>query len=98
MEKTILLVIFICIPFVQSANAESAYQSGFKHGVSDAHQPDTSKWYILQHGNGFKFHSQQFVNGYVNGFCSILPQVSSDANEASWDCAQGPPSAAWITK
>src|SRR5262249_3662407 len=56
----------------------------------------TTQWYILQPGNGFAFHTKQFVEDYIRGFCSINPQESSDAEQASWDCAQGPASGAWI--
>jgi len=73
-----------------SAFALTAYQSGFEHGVSDARSAD---WYILQPGKGFQFHTWEFVKGCVTGFCSVNPGTSSDADQATWDCARGPSSA-----
>ena len=47
-------------------------------------------------GKGFAFHSQEFVKGYVDGFCSVSPNTSSDSDKAMWDCARGPSSAGWV--
>lgn len=74
----------------------SGYQSGYDHGVSDANSQ--GHWYITQPGKGFQFHTSEFVHGYVDGFCSIRPGMSSDADEAMWDCSRGFSSAAWVTK
>ncbi|HEY7570144.1 MAG TPA: hypothetical protein VH796_02125 [Nitrososphaeraceae archaeon] len=83
----------------QSAFAISPYQSGFQHGVSDGKDsclhPDGCDWYILKPGKGFAFHSWDFVTGYVTGFCKASPGTSSDADQASWDCDEGPDSASW---
>jgi hypothetical protein len=69
------------------ALAASPYQSGFKHGVSDAKLANTSDWYILQPGKGFGFHTPEFNNGYVNGWCSIMGSgAGSDADEATFTC------------
>ena len=73
------------------------YQSGYNHGVSDAHTSDTRNWYILQPVKGFAFHTHDFIVGYVDGFCSIAgPHMSSDSDKAMWDCARGPESAGWV--
>ena len=81
----------------QLAFAISPYQSGFQHGVSDGKDsclhPDGCDWYILKPGKGFAFHSWDFVTGYVTGFCKASPGTSSDADQASWDCDNGPDSA-----
>ena len=85
----------------QSAFAISDYQSGFNHGVIDGKDscphPDGCHWYILQPGKGFADHTWKFVQGYVTGFCSVSPGTSSDADQATWDCAKGPESASWVS-
>jgi hypothetical protein len=98
MEKIILvvavLVLMIGAPIVY---AETAYQSGFKHGVADGRQSDTTKWYILQPNNGFANHTKQFDRGYVAGWCSVNSVFSgSDADQASFNCREGPDSASWL--
>jgi hypothetical protein len=73
------------------AYASSPYQSGYKHGVSDAKLAQQglggSDWYITQPGKGFAFHTDTFNKGYVDGFCSIAGSgAGSDANEATFRC------------
>ncbi len=72
------------------------YQSGYNHGVSDASSNNPRDWYILQPGKGFAFHTHDFIAGYVDGFCSVQPGMSSDADQALWDCSRGSDSAAWV--
>lgn len=56
---------------VTNAFAPSPYQSGY---VSDAQKAARglggNDWYITQPGKGFAFHTQEFNQGYVDGFCS----------------------------
>lgn len=73
------------------AYALSPYQSGYKHGVSDAKLAQQglggSDWYITQPGKGFAFHTDASNKGYVDGFCSIAGSgAGSDANEATFRC------------
>jgi hypothetical protein len=71
------------------ALAASPYQSGFKHGVSDGKiaNQGSSDWYILQPGKSFAFHTQEFNNGYIAGFCSVVPPgTGSDADQADFEC------------
>jgi hypothetical protein len=72
--------------------------AGFEHGVSDAQTKHTRDWYIPQPGNGVAFHSKQFVEDYIRGFCSISSQESTDAEQVSWDCSQGPTSGSWVSQ
>jgi len=53
MKALIGAVIVVLMIGAQSAYAETAFQSGFKHGVADGRQSDTTQWYILQPNNGF---------------------------------------------
>jgi hypothetical protein len=92
----VVLVLMIGAPAVF---AETPFQSGFEHGVSDAKASCTDRchWYILEPGKGFQFHTWEFAHGYVAGFCSIAgSQMSSDDDAAGWDCARGPESAFWV--
>ena len=89
----------------QSPLAISPYQLGFQHGVSDGkdsctHQdtPNGCHWYILEPGNGFKYHTSDFIRGYVTGFCSANPNASMHHIQAIFDCQKGPGSASWLSK
>lgn len=73
------------------AYALTPYQSGFKHGVSDAKLAQQglggSDWYITQPTKGFADHTQEFNSGYVAGFCSIAGSgAGSDSNQATFTC------------
>jgi hypothetical protein len=72
------------------ALAASPYQSGFSHGVHDGKDSclhPGCNWYILQPGKGFAFHTKQFNQGYVDGFCSVSRSgQGSDADEATFTC------------
>ena len=82
---------------VLTIGAPSVYAtSGFDRGVHDAKTQDTRQWYILQPHQGFAFHSKQFVHDYIQGFCSISPGTSSDADEASWNACD-PDSGSWVS-
>jgi hypothetical protein len=73
-----------------SVYAETAYQSGFKHGVADAKLDEsnsTQQDYIEQPGNGMDNHTQQFNQGYVHGWCSITgPNHGKETDAAVFDC------------
>ena len=45
-----------------------AYNSGYSHGCSDAKISDSSKRYINQPGKGPGYHTNEFMNGYNDGF------------------------------
>jgi hypothetical protein len=103
--KTITLsVVAIVVLMIggQSAYAETAYQSGYRHGVIDANHKDPecncpSTDYIHQPGKGFAFHTTAFVDGYIKGYCSITGSGSGiDVNDnedpptvVSFDCDEG---------
>lgn len=44
-----------------------AYNSGYKHGCSDAQIEDSHDRYIAQDGKGPRFHTDEFMNGYWTG-------------------------------
>jgi hypothetical protein len=89
MEKTMLLIaVILAVIGAQQAYALSDYQSGYNHGVKDAKDsclhPDGCHWYILEPGNGFGFHTQEFNDVYIAAMCKS--DISSDADEATWSC------------
>ena len=67
MKTTIAIVTSIALDVPALGPCKICLSIWFEHGVKDAKSTD---WYILQPGNGFQFHSWDFVRGYVNGFCS----------------------------
>ena len=83
-----LIPLLVLAPTLSFANP---YNSGFGHGVSDGNiaNQGSSNWYILQPGKGFGHHTQEFINGYVAGFCSVSTG-GSDADQATFDCPQSP--------
>lgn len=85
-----------------SKNPTSAFQSGYKWGIHDAKdpcKPDCRNVYILQPGKTFYFHTKEFIQGYMKGFCSVTgPNTGMDENEASFDCTttlKNPAEADW---
>jgi hypothetical protein len=101
---SILLLMGAPFAFAQSGgllskHSQADYQSGLKHGVIDGKDNciDRCHWYVLELGHGFAPQSKEFSMGYVRGFCSVSPKSSSDADQASWDCAKGPTSASWVS-
>jgi hypothetical protein len=69
--------------------SKSPYRSGYDHGASDARDDcsDGCDWYILEPGKGFEFHTQEFIDGYIDGFCDDSPPGrGSDADEATFNC------------
>jgi len=75
--------------------AETAFQSGYRHGVDDGKldsiiycanaapgctdPPD--KTYIHQPGNGFDHHTTAFVDGYIKGWCLAHHGGGIDVND-----------------
>jgi hypothetical protein len=92
--KAILIapaIVALLLGAIPTIYAATPYDSGFKHGVSDAKLSQRglggSDWYITQPGKGFAFHTQDFNKGYVDGFCSIAGSgQGSDADQATFDC------------
>lgn len=90
---TVALALIIgCGSVITSSTVEaskSPYRSGYDHGASDAKDDcsDGCDWYILEPGKGFAFHTQEFIDGYIDGFCDNSPPGrGSDADEASFNC------------
>ena len=85
--------------FAYSPKAD--YLQGYIHGAMDGKDScthiDGCHWYVLEPGKGFEFQSKRFVEGYVKGFCSSSPGTSSDADEATFSCPEGPSSASWVS-
>ena len=77
---------------------------GLAIGKADAeagcNYPDGCHWWILMRGNGFINQTQEFIRGYVLGFCSnpeYAGGAGSDAEQADIRCDEGPNGARWAT-
>jgi hypothetical protein len=78
--------------------------SGLAIGAQDAKDscdhPDGCHWWILMRGHGFINQTQEFIRGYVHGFCSEPENAlggGSDAEQADIRCDKGPEAASWAT-
>jgi hypothetical protein len=78
--------------------------SGLAIGAQDAKDscdhPDGCHMWILMRGHGFINQTQEFIRGYVHGFCS-KPEFAlgggSDAEQADIRCDKGPEAASWAS-
>jgi hypothetical protein len=62
---------------------QAAYQAGFQHGKNEGFK------YILQPRKSFAFHTKEFNQGFIDGFCNgDLNGGGSDADAATFDCSQ----------
>ena len=50
------------------ASNDSPYNSGYDHGCDDAAISEPSERYINRPGKGPSFHTEEFMNGYYDGF------------------------------
>src|ERR1051325_9419421 len=67
-----MLAILVLMTLTPSVFAISNYQPGFNHGVREAKCTSVGcREYIIQQGNGLGFLRRDFINRYVNGYCSI---------------------------
>ena len=90
---------------IHSDHPQADFRSGYDHGISDASDPCNNDPRIECHGlayvwkspNGFINQTDDFINGYVTGFCKIAgPDTSMDELEADFWCKDGPKSAGWM--
>jgi hypothetical protein len=85
----------------QSAYAETAFQSGYKHGLADGKlvTAGIDRDYIHQQGQGFANHTTAFIDGYIKGWCSTadigghgaggIEPNDDGPTVASFDCDRG---------
>lgn len=84
-----------------SKQPEADILSGLAHGAQDAkdscNHPDGCHWWILMRGHGFINQTQEFIKGYVYGFCSNPTNIGggSDAEQADIRCDDGPNGVRW---
>lgn len=85
-----------------SKQPEKDILAGLEHGKAGAeanceHISGCNDW-IMMRGHGFINQTQEFIKGYVYGFCSN-PKFTSgggqEAEQAGFDCDKGPESAFW---
>ena len=64
--------------------SKSPYDSGYDHGCDDAKISDPSDRYINQPEKGPSFHTDEFMNGYNDGYNTCSSSTSlSDSNRLS---------------
>jgi hypothetical protein len=98
--SVIIVVLMIGTPsayaqVIHFEHPQADYQSGFKHGVADA--SDQCKdprvpclAYVWKSPNGFINQTDDFIDGYVTGFCKIAgPDASMEEPEADFWCKDG---------
>jgi hypothetical protein len=68
------------------------------HDGTDKCQPECHSWIDLP-GNGFANKTQEFIRGYVYGYCTNQQNINGagrdDSYNADFDCDKGPMSASW---
>ncbi len=77
--------------------------SGLAIGAQDAkagcNYPDVCHWWILMRGHGFIDQTQEFIEGYVHGFCGMPENArggGSDAEQADIkSCDDEPKGVRW---
>jgi hypothetical protein len=111
--SVIVVMLMIGAPSVFAASLRDAPFSkhpmadllaGLAIGAQDAkdncNHPDGCHQWILMRGHGFINQTQEFIKGYVHGFCSN-PEFAggggSDAEQADITCDEGPNGARWAT-
>ena len=76
---SLMTSMFIMQTPVAHAGEKSPYRSGYNHGCDDAKISDPSDRYINQPEKGPSFHTDEFMNGYDDGFNAC----SSDDNSTN---------------
>lgn len=68
------------------------------HDGKDKCNPDCQSWIDLP-GNGFANKTQEFIRGYIYGYCTNQENINGagreDSYNADFDCDKGPSSASW---
>ncbi|MEJ7642287.1 MAG: HNH endonuclease [Candidatus Nitrosocosmicus sp.] len=60
--------------------AQSPYDSGYDHGCGDADTPNPARQYINQPQKGPSFHSEEFMEGYNDGYGDCQDPTINDNN------------------
>jgi hypothetical protein len=67
----IVLIAIATLAFVTNVFAtKDPYDSGYDHGCDDATISDPDDYYINQDGKGPSNHTDEFMNGYNDGYSS----------------------------
>jgi hypothetical protein len=78
-----VLALIAGVATTPAAFAISPYDSGWNHGVSDAH----GGHYYATPGKGPEYHTPAFREGYIDGWCWATGGAGSDADYATFDCS-----------
>jgi hypothetical protein len=86
---------------IHSDHPKTDFKSGYQHGIADASDPCKDPRvpclaFVWKSPNGFINQTDDFIDGYVVGFCKIAGvNASMDEPEAGFYCSDGPKSANW---
>ena len=105
--SVIVVMLMIGVPaayaqVIHSKHPAVDYLSGYYYGLSDANDPCNNPRipciaYVWKSPNGFINQTDDFIDGYVTGFCKIAgPDATMDEPEADFWCKDGPKSAGWM--
>jgi hypothetical protein len=74
---------------IHQANSSglSPYQSGYNHGCSDSRISNPSDRYINQPEKGPSFHTDEFMDGYDDGYVECSDGSNSDNSGSNGDLA-----------
>lgn len=67
------------------ASSKSPYDSGYDHGCDDADISDPDDRYINQPEKGPSFHTNEFMNGYHDGFSACSQGGGSGGGGSCYD-------------
>ena len=87
---------------IHSKHPQADFKSGYKLGIADASDPCKDPKipclaYVWKSSNGFINQTNDFIDGYITGFCKVAgPDASMDEPEAAFWCKDGPKSADWM--
>jgi hypothetical protein len=73
---------FLLFALIGQSYAQSSYDSGYDHGCDDADIPNPESQYINQPEKGPSFHSDEFMEGYNDGYGDCYDPTVTDNNGA----------------
>ena len=92
-QKDPLILAFIICTFILLSSlsstqvfASNPYASGFDHGCDDADISNPSNRYINQDEKGPSYHTDEFMEGYYDGFTSCEGNSGEGGNDWNDSC------------
>jgi hypothetical protein len=67
--------LYLFISIIGQAHAQNQYEFGYDKGCEDAKITNSTQQYIKQPGGGPSFHSNEFIEGYDDGYEECFDEV-----------------------